>query len=547
MKYGIYPGIDEKTLATISREVEKSKGILRKFEQLDKKVESYTAKVDNKTKAGLELLTNIVISGKKEIENYKTDAIKEMQEDLANAKKDLLEELNKYLISLEDSLKANSDQVFNQILIDCKEKVDQIRLVANNLSGNTTRELLRIQHETEESMNKLKQYVENSSELKTSLQVVKDSEDVMNALLKYTVKEEQINATEAGIILKDSEITTAEEEFMVPKFTMTQGILDPFNRKISYKDRMKKIEEKISELESQGIIIPSALREALPWYLMGKKIVYFYGPTQSGKTTIAELLTKVVETELLDGGKITEEHSITSYNDVRGKFDENALFYSLYYGKTIFYDELDNGNPDNLIVLGTFYSKLVDKIDHPEKNVTVQFAKRRFVPINPNARMIAAGNTTGKARNREYVSRSKMDESSQERLIPIYVGYSDYVEQKIFNNYKDWYNFFKFFRKLCNQYAIDSSMDAAEGNVTTADASTIVECIKEESMSASSLINGIFVQTKEEDYLAYLIKNIKDQYNKLIISLERPTATDYKGINLVYILDFIKDKSNKLL
>ena len=515
MRYGVYPGINEKTLASISREVEKARGILRKLDILEKKVDSYVETVDSKTKLGIESITDTIIGGKKEIETFTSDAIKRMQSDLELSKKELLDELNKYLVSLENTMKSNSDKVFNQMLIDAREKLEQIRVVANSLSGTTTRELLKIQQETQKSLDSLKRYVESNPELRSSLKFAEESEEVMKALLQFSATQGELNGAQAGIVVPGKEIvvpTSPTEDFLVPKFTMTEGILHAFDRKISFQERMKRIEEKIQLLESQGYIIPDALREALPWYMMGKKIVYFYGPTQSGKTTIADLLVKVVETELLDGGKITEEHSITSYNDVRGIFDENALFYSLYYGKTIFYDELDNGNPDNLVVLGTFASKLVNKIDNPLSEVTVQFAKRRFVPINANARIIAAGNTTGKGRNREYVARGKMDESSQERLVPIYVGYSDGVEKRIFSRNKEWYEFFGFFRELCNSWAVNSSLDAAEGNVTTGDASTIVECIKENSMPVSMLINGIFVQTKEDDYLAHLVKNMKAKY-----------------------------------
>ena len=519
MRYGVYPGINEKTIASISREVEKARGILKKLEVLEKKVDSYLEKVDAKTKLGVETLNDTINEGKKDIETYASDSIKKMQEDLAESKKELLAELEKYLTSLEDTMKSSSDQVFNQMLIDAREKLEQIRVVAGSLSGTTTRELLRIQQETQASLETLKNYVETNPQLQSSLKVAQDSEEVMSALLQFSATQGEVNAAKAGIIVPGKEVIVPEtevvvpgEDFLVPKYTMTDGILHAFDRNISYKERMKRIEDRIQYLESQGYIIPEALREALPWYLMGKKIVYFYGPTQSGKTTVADLLVKVVETELLDGGKITEEHSITSYNDVRGKFDENALFYALYYGKTIFYDELDNGNPDNLIVLGTYSSKLVNKIDNPSREVLAQFAKRRFVPINANARIIAAGNTSGKGRNREYTARSRMDESSLERMVPIFVDYSAEVESRIFGRNKAWYEFFKYFREQCNNWALNSGLDSAEGNVTTGDASTIVECIKEKAMPASMLVKGIFVQIKETDYLAYLIKNISSKY-----------------------------------
>ena len=513
-RYGIYPGIDEKTLASISREIDKAHALIKKLELMEKRVDSYVSRVDAKTKVGISSINDTVSNGKKEIESYSSNSILKMQDDLANAKKDMLEELNKYIVELQSSLKVSSDKVFNQLLNDAKEKLDQIRSIASGLSTTTTSELLKIQRQTEESLDSLKKYVENSPELKESLKSVSENEEVKKALLEFVSREKEIvkASDNPGIIVPKQELVIPNEDFMVPTFEMTQGILHAFDRTIDFKERMKKIEEVISKLESEGYIIPPALREALPWYMMGKKIVYFYGPTQSGKTTVADLLAKVVQSELLDGGKITEDHSITSYNDVRGKFDENALFYALYYGKTVFYDELDNGNPDNLIVLGTFSSKLVNKIDNPNKDVTVQFAKRRFVPINANARIIAAGNTSGKGRNREYTSRSKLDESSLERLVPIYVGYSDEVEKLIFGNNKDWYTFFKNFREFCNNWARESSLENAEGNVTTGDASTIVEFIKEDSIPVSDLIRGLFVQTKENDYLAYLIKTIKAKY-----------------------------------
>lgn len=516
MRYGVYPGIDERTLANISREVEKARGLLKKLDTLEKRVDSYLLRVDEKTKIGIQELNATINGGKKELSEYSSSAIKRMQEDLSASKQELLDELNRYIVSLETTLKSNSDQIFNQLLIDSREKLEQIRVIAGGLSGNVTKELLKIQGETQKSLDTLKNYVESNPELHSSLKIASESEDVMKALLEFNARNKQAEELIAsGAILTQpgtTELVVPNEDFLVPNFEMTPGILPAFDRSVAFNKRMKALEAKIKELEKNGYIIPDALKEALPWYLMGKKIVYFYGPTQSGKTTIADLLVKVVETELLDGGKITEEHSITSYNDVRGVFDENALFYALYYGKTIFYDELDNGNPDNLIVLGTYASKLVNKIDHPDRDIKVQFAKRRFVPINPNARIISAGNTAGKGRNREYTARSKMDESSQERLIPIYVDYNSKVEAKIFGKYSEFYDFFNFFRKACNDWAVDSSKDACEGNVTTGDASTIVECMNEDSMDISSLLKGIFIQTKDDDYLAYLVKAAKSVY-----------------------------------
>jgi hypothetical protein len=110
-----------------------------------------------------------------------------------------------------------------------------------------------------------------------------------------------------------------------------------------------------------------------------------------------------------------------------------------------------------------------------------------------------------------------MDESSLERMVPIYVGYSTEVEEKILGDNTDWFDFFNLFREQCNTWALNSGMDASEGNVTTGDASTIVECIKENSMSVGMIMRGIFVQTKEHDYLAFLINSIKAKYDFSVV------------------------------
>ncbi len=515
MRYGVYPGIDEKTLATVYRELEKINGLLLKLEIASKKIDEYLKKADYLAESGIKQLNDCITQGKNDIELYANDSIKKMQTDLSVAKASLLEELSVYLQRLEDTMKENSDQVFNQMLLDAKDKLEQIKGFANSLSVTTAKDLLRIQAQTNESLEQLKNYVSNNPDLKKSIEYAEENRDIMEALLKIGSNSPQTSGeVTSPVIVQPQEIIVPEnQDFLVPKFTMTDGILPTFNRSTPYSKRMKAIEDKITELECQGYIIPQALYDALPWYLMGNKIVYLYGPTQSGKTTMADLIVKVVGSELLSGGKITDEYSITSYNDVRGIFDENALFYSLYYGKTIFYDEIDNGNPDNLVVLGTYISDLISKINHPERDVRVQFAKRRFVPVNPNARILTAGNTSGKGKNQQFTARNRMDESFLERIVPIRVIYDSDVEKKIFGKNAAWYEFFNLFREMCSEYAKANGMESVEGNVTTGDAAAIVECISEQSMDIYLLMNSIFVQTKGTDYLSFLCKKMKDRFH----------------------------------
>ena len=143
-----------------------------------------------------------------------------------------------------------------------------------------------------------------------------------------------------------------------------------------------------------------------------------------------------------------------------------------------------------------------------------------------------------------------MDESSLQRMVHIYVGYSDYVESKIFGKYTDWLDFFNFFREQCNTLAVQTGMDSSEGNVTTGDASTLVECINEGSMNISMIMKGLFVQTKETDYLAYVVKNVNKKYGISEIteeSIENYNKTPLKELEVKQIAEVFVYEANKVI
>ena len=487
MKYGIYPGLDEQSVSEISREVEKARSILLKLEGIEKKVQEYSKYVDKKT-----------IDGKKELED-KINVVKS----------EIKSELDEYLNQLEESLKNSSDAVFNEILENAREKIKEIRIATNNLGSSTTKELIRIRQEAEKSVDRLKTFVEGSDELKETIAYARNNDDIINGILAISGNGGvAVPTVSAPAVIVDN----SDDEFLKANYKMTEGVLPAFDSSIPFDKRLRIVEENIKKMEANGYLVPSTIYEALPWYMQGNKIVYLYGPAQSGKTTLAELLTKAVGTELIDGGKISEEHSVTSFNDVRGKFDENQLYYGLYYGKTVMYDEFDTDNPKNIVLLGTYTSQLSNKIKHPEKDVRVTFAKRRLVPINVNARIITLGNTTGKGRNREYTERSRFDESTHQRIVYIFVDYNKELEKRIFKEKTEWLNFFNFFRQSCIDYAKSAEFEETEGNLTTNDASTIVDIVDNESMSVSSVMRGLFVQIKEDEYLDFLINRVREKY-----------------------------------
>ena len=214
----------------------------------------------------------------------------------------------------------------------------------------------------------------------------------------------------------------------------------------------------------------------------------------------------------LKAGKITEPHSILGYNDPQGRYQITPTFMSVLYGYLLSLDEMDNGNPDTQVVLNDIYSELLNKMEDPSEICEVMFGTDVPVDVNPNFRMISAGNTSGEGENSVFSSRGKMDESIQERMTPIYIDYDDRVEEKILSAYPAWYKFFIDFRHACMDFAENNGLESAQGITTTRDAAAIKKYIEHNSKSIDQIIAEKFVQIKDSEYRKALGKAIASMY-----------------------------------
>ena len=239
---------------------------------------------------------------------------------------------------------------------------------------------------------------------------------------------------------------------------------------------------------------------------------YLTGPSGCGKSYLMQQVAELLGIELVKSGKITEPYTVIGYTDPQGRFRATQTYIALVYGKLLAYDEFDNGNPDTQVVINEIYSKLLDKLDNINEKQFVTFAEDVPAEVHPNFRMMSGGNTTGGGENMLFSSRGKIDESVQERMTPIYVGYDNRVEQIIFGKYKAMYNFFVKFREACDYYANNNNLESAQGIVTTRDASAIVKYLKHNSKTLDELLEQKFIQTKEKDYLISLARFIARVY-----------------------------------
>ncbi len=516
---GVYP-VDEKTLAMISAEAEKAQGLITKLNVMQKKVDTYQDRVNSLTKTGVKEIKDSISLGKKDISDYASTAVFDMKKAILEAKEELVSKLDEYLLTLEKSLKESSDEVFRQLLLDTEEKIKGIKVMAQGLSSTTTSELLRIQKATQDSVTKLKSYVETEPQLQEFLKSASDNEKIMEALKKFSelqvgaASQAVVGAPVSGIVIpgNDRLVVPASPQVVIPKEHTESIILPAFDENIPFDKRMDRILEEKKRREANGEFFHEMVEEVIRCILEGDW-VYLWGPSGCGKSFVIKQVAELIGIDLVENGKITDKYSIMAYNDPHGHFRATQAFVALVYGKMLSLDEFDNGNTDTQVVLNELYSGLLDVLGNPNKKRYVTFAEDMTVPINPNFRMISAGNTRGGGENQIFSSRGKIDEAVQERMTPKEFKYDNLVEQKIFGQYKDWYEIFIKFREACDAYAKQNGLDTAPGIGTTRDAAAIVKYINHNSKSIDQIMREKFTQTKERDYLSFLRKKFREFYD----------------------------------
>lgn len=517
-RVGVYP-VDEKTLALISKEAEKAQSLIVKLDNMQRKVDRFKESIDTSVKTGKKDVADLITQGKKEIGEYSVQSVKEMQESIAAAKTEIISQLDQYLISLENTLKQSSDKVFNQILLDTQEKIRQIRVAAQGLTSATSSELLRIQQASQDSVDKLRNYVENEPALQELLKGVELDEGLKSAILQFSslstgaMSGAVVAPTKAGILIpgNDRLVVPANPNVVIPENSENIGILPAFDESIPFDVRIEKILTEKRRREENGEIFHEMIEEVIRCIIEGDW-VYLWGPSGCGKSYLMKQACDLIGIDMIDNGKITDKYSIMAYNDPHGNFRATPTFIAVYYGKMLKLDEFDNGNPDTQVVLNEVYSALLDVLENPSKPRYITFAEDMTVPVHPNFRMISGGNTSGEGENAIFSSRGKIDESVQERQTPKRTNYDNRVEYRIFGDNESWYQLFTNFRSICDAYAKREGLDTPPGIVTTRDAFAITKYIKHNSKSIDQVIREKFVQTKSDSYLKFIIKQAQEIY-----------------------------------
>ena len=515
-RLGIY-SIDEKIVSSIDR----------KIKDFSNSSESLLHLIDEANKLIIKLNTL-----PEEIRSQLMESKKYLQVEVNNivngALDKLKEQYNLYLKMEKDGLKGEADQARLELIRLLDEKKRELNNTARIIEENTKNELGRIDKYTSSKLEQLssidtEKTIEHIKEV--GLKAVND----LQAVVKTSPELEKMLA-DGDFIKKISDLSIQKIETHViedPLLSMAKEEPLPLSQyldeSIPYKKRIKALREKMEVLKSRGYVFHYKFEEVLASVLEGDN-PYLIGPSGCGKTHIVKMIADLIEVPLVEIGRIVDFTTIVGFSNAKGTLTPTNFFYCYKNGKIAFCDELDNSIPDATVTLNSFMS-------NQEKDDSFAFPGNVVIKKHPNFRIISAGNTSGNGSNEEFNARGILDESVQQRVTPIYIGYDSKIEDKILESYPDWYSFAIEFRKATDNWARDNSKEVAPGVFTTRDAKYLKKYLDHESKTMEQIINSQFIQTKDIDYLTELLSLLEREYSSRNINGQEQFKVFKKNVN----------------
>ena len=503
---GIYD-VDEARILDIEQKMSNVEMLMDKahdvFEVTEKRLES----IDKITKSTYE---NIRVACDTEVNTAKMK--------LNNVDVDIQRKIDEYASEQRSVILFEKDELLRRTFSEAEAKLSELRSMSQLVVNSARAELTRINQESGDAIYKIGNYIDSDDRVKQLLSDAEENKKLMEKIEKLTILNDQnidrisetvtkLSDEPVAVTAPVSNEVVSSEQFVVPSVSV-QPVADEetisdvnyyLNESICFSDRYNAVMERKRILIEQGEYFHEMFDDVLV-AVMENANPYLIGPTGCGKTYLVNQIARLLDVDFIDIGYINEEYDILGFQTANGGYSKPNFYRCYKYGKIAFCDELDNGNSKATVKLNSFLSNT--------SNCSYSFPNGENVPRHGNFRMIAAGNTSGNGADSNYNTREKIEESVQQRLMPIYVGYDNYVESLILSDYPDWYEFVILFRRATDAWAKGNYGDAP-GIITTRDVARIKKYLDNGSFSAEKIINYEFVQTKEENYLTYLSEFMK--------------------------------------
>ncbi len=509
---GIYD-VDEADVAKTEQQLTKANAILSEtlgiLEQADSKTEQLTRIMKDTT----ESIT--------EISKRETNLISMKA---TTAKEDINAAYNSFLEEQKQEVLIQKDVLVSQMFAEAEGKLNELRSMARAITVSANSELMRINTETSSAMDKISNLMTNDKELEKVLAKADENKELYDKIAKLEILNSQnIEALAKNLETQKqvSEKSQAENKPVpevkyveqsvacetpgLPPMEIAPTAIPEVNPlldvNIPFETRFKLIMEEKERRMAKGEHFHKMFDDVVT-VLLEDANPYMIGPSGCGKTYMVKQIATILNLDFIDIGYINEEYDILGFQTATGAYSTPNFYRCYKYGKIAFCDELDNGNSRATVKLNSFLSN--------GKGASYSFPHGENVKRHANFRIIAAGNTAGNGADANYNTREKIEESVQQRFTPIYVGYDNYVEEKILGEYKDWYDFCVMFRSATDAWSNKNDC-AAPGIITTRDTARIRKYLDNKSLDMGRILDYEFIQTKDMEYLGFLAKHIGER------------------------------------
>lgn len=165
--------------------------------------------------------------------------------------------------------------------------------------------------------------------------------------------------------------------------------------------------------------------------------IYIYGPAGTGKTHFARQLAESLGMDFYFTDKVSDESELVGYPNIKGEHVSTPFTEWYQKGGLFLFDEIDRSEEQCLV-----------RVNSALANGWCTFPVLGNVKMNPNCRIIAAGNTSGRGATEAYNTAHQLDESTLNRfLYSLYFGYCDELDLFSAGGDKELAQFAKDFRQ----------------------------------------------------------------------------------------------------
>ncbi len=497
---GIY-NVDPVKIAKVDQNIREASRIIENGEDVIRQVDEksdYIAK-----------LADDFASQAKEIRQ--SEEVK-LEQKLKSATERLDKVLEEYAENQKKVLLMEKDILIKQVYAEAEAELTNYKAMAKTIAASTSMEIANLNRNAESVLTRVSNFVNNDSQVKKALENAEVNQALMEKINKLNMlndvnietMQKHMEATMAAPHAAPAQTPAAAAIQAAPAMTTDMSmeippinpLLDP---NIPFKSRWDIVMKDKKRMEEQGAHFHETFDDVL-MAIMEDANPYLIGPSGCGKTFMIKQIAKLLKMDFIDIGYINEEYDILGFQTATGAYSTPNFYRCYKYGIIAFCDELDNGNSRATVKLNSFLSNNLDS--------SYNFPNGECVTRHPNFRIVAAGNTEGNGADANYNTREKIEESVQQRFLPVYVGYDNAVEKNILIDYPDWFSFVVLFRKATDRWSEVNGI-AAQGILTTRDTNRIKRYLDNKSFSPDKILKYEFIQTKDAEYLMFIKDEIK--------------------------------------